>query len=167
MATTTPPQHWHLRHCYAKVRQWPANQNLHWHTNPRPRVCASVLASRLCSAPALPVLRKLSHRPGEAGRIAACGARAALEESLDIHSKWHSCRSTRHAANPPFVSGLDTRPVSSACRHRWPRLPSLVGDAPTAKPRPAAPRPLARPRANWANWGPASVRLALARAAGA
>ena len=36
-------------------------------------------ASRPCSAPALPVLRRLSHRPGQARRIAACGPRAALE----------------------------------------------------------------------------------------
>jgi hypothetical protein len=47
--------------------------------SPGPRVCAPGRASRPCSAPALPVLRRLSHRPGQARRIAACGPRAALE----------------------------------------------------------------------------------------
>jgi hypothetical protein len=47
--------------------------------SPGPRVCAPERASRPCSAPALPVLRRLSHRPGQARRIAACGPRAALE----------------------------------------------------------------------------------------
>ena len=47
--------------------------------SPGSRVCAPGRASRPCSAPALPVLRRLSHRPGQARRIAACGPRAALE----------------------------------------------------------------------------------------
>ena len=47
--------------------------------SPGLRVCAPVRASRPCCAPALGVLRKLSHRPDPARRIAASRDRAALE----------------------------------------------------------------------------------------
>ena len=50
--------------------------------SPGSRVCAPGRASRPCVAPALPVLRRLSHRPGQARRIAACGPRGALEGPL-------------------------------------------------------------------------------------
>lgn len=47
--------------------------------SPGLRVSAPVRASRPCSAPAVPVLRRLSHRPRQARRIAAYGPRATLE----------------------------------------------------------------------------------------
>ena len=66
-------------HCFARAQQCPARADASWCTTPGLRVSATVRASRPCGVPALPVLRRLSHRPGQARRIAASGHRAALE----------------------------------------------------------------------------------------